>query len=159
MLITKQRDGIEMKITEKQLRSLVRKALLLEKSKKEDNNIIFDPEDVSLPMNRRVKKFLDPETTPIKKAKFETEIDTDGTIQQQSQALAAKALSYADKAPKDSLKLMNMSRSMLQRMMKNMGASPGDEAPAGGGDAVIASDLIDNLATSGNKNENYKKTT
>ena len=145
-----QRDGIKMKITENQLRSLVRKALLLEKSEKEDN-IVFDPDDVSLPMNRRVKKFLDPKTAPIKKQKFETEIDKDGTIQQQSQALAAKALSYSDKAPKDSLKLMSMSRSMLQRMMKNMGASPGDEAPAGGEDAMYASDLIDNLVTTGNK--------
>ena len=149
---TKRKDGIiNMKITERQLRTLVRKVLIVEESKKDKDNIVFNPEDVSLPMNRRVKKFLDPETAPIKKAKFEAEIDTDGTIQQQSQALAAKALSYADKAPKDSLKLMNMSRSMLQRMMKNMGASPGDEAPIGGGDAVGASDLIDNLVTGGNK--------
>ena len=140
-----------MKITEKRLRSFIRKALLSEESKKAKENIVFNPEDISLPMNRRVKKFLDPDTAPIKKQKFEAEIDTDGTIQQQSQALAAKALSYADKAPKDSLKLMNMSRSMLQRMMKNMGASPGDDAPAGGEDSLAASDLIDNLATIGNK--------
>mgnify|MGYP004032963771 CR=1 FL=1 len=152
MMNTRQKDGIiNMKITERQLRTLVRKVLIVEESKKDKDNVVFNPEDVSLPMNRRVKKFLDPETAPVRKAKFEAEIDTDGTIQQQSQALAAKALSYADKAPKDSLKLMNMSRSMLQRMMKNMGASPGDEAPIGGGDAVAASDLIDNLASIGSK--------
>ncbi len=146
--------GIKMRITERRLRGLVRKALLLkEKSKKEEERVVFDPESVDLPMNRRVKKFLDPEVTPIKKAKWNAEIDTDGTIQQQSQALAANALSYADTSPKDSLKLMNMSRSMLQRMIKSAGASPGDKGSieqGGGGDEKDSSSgegLIDNLAT------------
>ena len=134
-----------MKITERQLRSLVRKALLQEKSEKEEERIVFDPEDVKMPMNRRVKKFLDPEVTPIKKQKFDAEIDDAGTIQQQAQALAAKALTYADKAPKDSLKLMNMSRSMLQRMIKSAGGSPGDAGSVGGS---ISSELIDYLVTS-----------
>ena len=144
MLNIVQRDGIKMKITERQLRNLVRKALITE-IKKEDERVVFDPEDVSLPMNRRVKKFLDPEMHPLKKQKFEAEIDSDGTVQQQAQALAAKAITYADKAPKESMKLMSLSRSMLQRMMKNMDSVAAEESEESTG---VSSKIIDYLATS-----------
>ena len=143
-----------MRITERQLRTIVRKALLLEEDKPKER-VVFDPDNVEMPMHRRVEKLTDPDMPPVKKQKFEVEVDQSGTIQQQAQALAAKALTYADMKPKDSMKLMNMSRSMLQRMIKAAGGGPGDKGAIGQGVADVISSIgggggeviIDYLAT------------
>ena len=83
-----------MKITRKQLRNIIREALLVEAA---EEDIDFDPEELEgINLTPGLKKMLNPDIAPAKYAQLDSELDDSGNPQQQGFALAAFALSYAD---------------------------------------------------------------
>lgn len=106
-----------MLIRERKLRSLIRE-ILLEKDLK---RIVFDPLSINMPLHRRLLKLFEPGQTPVKVAKFDAEVDTQGTPLQKAFALAAKAMTYADNDEDEAAKLLNMARMQYQKIKQAAG--------------------------------------
>jgi len=93
---------ITTKVSKRQLRRIVREALLIE----EEEDIDFNPDDLDLPLTPVLKKMLNPDIAPAKYAQLDSELDDSGNPAQQGFALAAFALSYADGDPDASAALL-----------------------------------------------------
>ena len=131
-----------MLIRERKLRSIIR--ALLEAKK---DNPVFDPASVDIPVHRRIEKLFEPGQDPVKKAKFDLEIDTQGTPKQKAFALAAKAFSYADNDEKEALKVLNMARMTHGRIKKDVEKNTESPEDAESSEALGDTGLIDKLVT------------
>jgi len=92
-----------MKISRKQLRTIIKETLLLEKGDEdeeheEEEDVDFDPGELGKKLNvpPKLLKMLNPDIAPAKYAMMDAELDDSGTPDQQAFALAAFALIYAD---------------------------------------------------------------
>ena len=74
-----------------------------------------------MPLHRRLLKLFEPGQTPVKVAKFDAEVDTQGTPLQKAFALAAKAMTYADNDEDEAAKLLNMARMQYQKIKQAAG--------------------------------------
>ncbi len=104
-----------MRITENQLRRIIRKELLRE-AEEEDKD--FDPEGLAIPAG--LKKLLDPDISPAKYADLDAELDATGSPQHQAFALVAFALSYADNNEKGAVELLNKAKSIVPKITKQI---------------------------------------
>ena len=114
------------KITENQIRQYVRK-ILLEQDKKEEEEaaddeerVVFDPEEVDLPIPKKLMRVLDPDITPQKFAQFDAELDASGKPKEQAFASAAFALTYADNDFKQAKDILKLAIRMLPKLEKGM---------------------------------------
>tara|TARA_Y100000310_G_C20681627_1_gene816309 strand:- start:1330 stop:1623 length:294 start_codon:yes stop_codon:yes gene_type:complete len=82
-----------MQITKQQLKCIIREELIREEK---EERVVFDPENVDLPIPKKLQKLLDPDLSPQKFAAFDAELDASGSPQHQAFALAAFAMTYAD---------------------------------------------------------------
>ena len=68
----------------------------------------FKPDDAQKKLTGPLKKLLDPDLPAANFAKFDDQLDKKGTPQQQGQALAGFALSYADNSTKDAIAILKL---------------------------------------------------
>ena len=68
----------------------------------------FKPGDSKKKIAGPLKKLLDPELPAAQFAKFDDQLDKKGTPQQQGQALAGFALTYADNVPNDAIAILKL---------------------------------------------------
>ena len=125
-----------MKITRKQIRSIIReslknrKRLIREKDKEEEVDIDFDPENISgLNVPPGLKRLLDPDITAVKFMDLDAQLDDKGSPQHQAFALAAFALTYADNNEVQTRDLLKKAIILIPKILK------GDEGDVGGEEA------------------------
>lgn len=107
-------------MTEKKLRSIVRNYLIERKSiteVEEDKDLdISELEGLNLPPV--LKKLLDPKVSPQRYASIDQMIDAGGNVKHQAFAIAAFALSYADMDEGTSIKMLNLAKGLVPKIVK-----------------------------------------
>lgn len=91
--------------------------------KEEEDRVVFDPEEVDLPVPKKLVKLLDPDITPQKFAQRDAELDDSGKPQEHAFACAAFALTYADNVPEQAMKILKMAIQQLPKIAKGMASS------------------------------------
>jgi hypothetical protein len=95
--------------------------------KEEEERVVFDPEEVDLPVPKKLVKLLDPDITPQKFAQRDAELDDSGKPQEHAFACAAFALTYADNDAEQAMKILKMAIQQLPKIAKGMASSSGQE--------------------------------
>lgn len=89
----------------------------------EEERVVFNPEEVDLPVPKKLVKLLDPDITPQKFAQRDAELDDSGKPQEHAFACAAFALTYADNKPNQAMKILKMAIQQLPKIAKGMSSS------------------------------------
>lgn len=106
-----------MKITRKQLRSIISESIILEQSEEEDSD--FDPGALAgINIPAPLKKLLDPDIPAAKFMDLDQKLDASGNINHQSVAIAAFVLSYADNDEKTAKQLLRKTMQILPKILK-----------------------------------------
>lgn len=95
--------------------------------KEEEERVVFNPEEVDLPVPKKLVKLLDPDITPQKFAQRDAELDASGRPQDHAFACAAFALTYADNDAKQAMKILKMAIAQLPKIAKGMAAAEEEE--------------------------------
>ena len=107
-------------ITEKKLRSIVKNYLIeqrLVSEAEEDKDLdIGELEGMNLPPV--LKKLLDPDISPQKYASIDQMVDAGGNVKHQAFAIAAFVLSYADMDEGTSIKMLNLAKGLIPKIIK-----------------------------------------
>lgn len=107
-------------ITEKKLRSIVKNYLIEQKlvpEAEEDKDLdIGELEGMNLPPV--LKKLLDPDISPQKYASIDQMVDAGGNVKHQAFAIAAFVLSYADMDEGTSVKMLNLAKGLIPKIIK-----------------------------------------
>ena len=91
--------------------------------KEEEERVVFNPEEIDLPVPKKLVKLLDPDITPQKFAQRDAELDDSGKPQEHAFACAAFALTYADNDPDQAMKILKMAIQQLPKIAKGMSSS------------------------------------
>ena len=105
-----------MRVTRRQLRRIIKEELLHE----EEERVVFDPENVDLPIPKKLQKLLDPNLTPQKFAAFDAELDASGSPAHQAFALAAFAMTYADNDEQAAVDIAKKAMAAIPKIAKAM---------------------------------------
>ena len=116
-----------MKITKRQLKSIIREAVALQILAEEEERVVFNPEEVDLPVPKKLVKLLDPDITPQKFAQRDAELDESGTPVQHAFACAAFALTYADNKEEAAMKILKLAIGQLPKIIKGMAGAKEEE--------------------------------
>ena len=108
-----------MRLTTKQLKKIIKEEILREK----EERVVFDPENVDLPIPQKLKKLLDPNLSPQKFAAFDAELDASGSPAHQAFALAAFAMTYADNDEAAAKKILTTATALTVKIAKAMGTT------------------------------------
>ncbi len=103
-----------MKITNKQIRRIIREELI-----REEKDADFDITQIAgINLPAFMKKMLDPDATPAQYAKFDQQVDTGDKPDHQAIALVSFALSYTDEDEARAKKILSRAIQMLPKIMK-----------------------------------------
>tara|TARA_R110001592_G_scaffold145733_1_gene369358 strand:- start:2636 stop:2971 length:336 start_codon:yes stop_codon:yes gene_type:complete len=91
--------------------------------KEEEERVVFNPEEIDLPVPKKLVKLLDPDITPQKFAQRDAELDDSGKPQEHAFACAAFALTYADNDADQAMKILKMAIQQLPKIAKGMSSS------------------------------------
>ena len=104
-----------MRLTNKQLRRIIREEMIREE--KQDTDLdIAELEGLQLPPV--LKKLLDPEISPAQYAKIDQMVDAGGNENHQAFAIAAFILSYADMDPGAADQILNKAKRLVPKIIK-----------------------------------------
>jgi 5'-deoxynucleotidase YfbR-like HD superfamily hydrolase len=120
-----------IKITKRQLRKIIREQILREEK---EERIVFDPDDVDLPIPAKLKKLLNPDLSPQKFAAFDAELDASGTPQHQGFAIAAYTMTYADNDLQTAKKILQTATGLIPKIAKAMEGGESTEEKGGEGE-------------------------
>jgi len=83
----------------------------------EEVDVDYSAADSKTKLSSPMKKLLNPDITPQKFAKFDADLDENGSTTQQGQALAGFALTYVENNPKAAIKILQIAMQQVPKMV------------------------------------------